>query len=351
MDRHAQYVVGVRSIGPNFENSSLEDLLAAEKAAAYKRSARRVMAVRLLFEGRTRQDVLSILHCAQSTLRTWIKRFNEYGVDGLLHDAERPGRPTKIPPEREEELKDLLRNPCRVGEDFWTARKLHGFLGDHWKVELGYSTLCENLHKLGFRLKTPQPWPGMRQDEEARKAFRQRLKALLADPDCEVWFGDETGIEGDPRPRRRWAERGVKTTTPYTGDHIRENLIGAVHPGSGELFVHAVPYVDREWFQLFLDGLAEATHDRVAAGKRMLLVLDNAGWHKVKSLNWHHIEPIYLPPYSPDMNPIERLWLVVKARWFTNHICHTHEELAQRVDEALRSLLADIDQVRSICGG
>jgi transposase len=42
--------------------------------------------------------------------------------------------------------------------------------------------------------------------------------------------------------------------------------------------------------------------------KKVILVLDNASWHKAKSLNWHHIEPVYLPPYSPDFNPIERFW-------------------------------------------
>ena len=42
-------------------------------------------------------------------------------------------------------------------------------------------------------------------------------------------------------------------------------------------------------------------------GKRLLLVLDNASWHKTKRLDWHHIEPVCLPPYSPDFNPIERL--------------------------------------------
>ncbi|MGD9818702.1 MAG: transposase, partial [Desulfomonilaceae bacterium] len=44
--------------------------------------------------------------------------------------------------------------------------------------------------------------------------------------------------------------------------------------------------------------------------------LCNASWHKSKSLNWGRFEPIFLPPYSPDLNPIERLWLIMKAQWF-----------------------------------
>ena len=310
---------------------------------------RRLMAIRLFFEKWQYEDVRKIIHVSPQQFRIWILRFNRYGIDGLTHDHDRPGRPTKIPAEKHDELKDLIRNPYQVGEDFWTARKLHGHLTEKWRVELGYSTLCANMHKLGFRLKVPQPWPGERQDEKKREQFRADLAGLMDDSACEIWFGDETGIEGDPRPRRRWAERGEKTRTPFTGDHVRENVIGAVCPSSGELFTHAVPYVDREWFQLFIDGLADITKQRHDEGKRVILILDNARWHKAKSLKWHHVEPMYLPPYSPDLNPIERLWLVLKARWFTNHICRNHEELSKRVDQAVKSFINTPADIQSIC--
>jgi len=107
--------------------------------------------------------------------------FNRYGIDGLTHNHERPGRPTKIPLEKHEELKDLIRNPYQVGEDFWTARKLHGYLSEKWQAELGYSTLCANMHKLGFRLKVPQSWSGERQDEKLREQFRIDLEHIKLD--------------------------------------------------------------------------------------------------------------------------------------------------------------------------
>jgi transposase len=340
----------MRRLLPNLENCSFAEIRAAEKCAASGRAHCRLMAIRLFFEGRDYDDIVSIMAVAAATLRTWIHRFNRFGIDGLTHDQERPGRPTKIPPEKHETLKDLLRNPHKIGEDFWTARKLHGFLAREWQVELGYSTVCQTMHKMGFALKSAQPWPGERQDEVLRQQFREKLEGIVADAQIDLWYTDETGIEGDPRPRRRWAERGVVTRTPYTGDHLRENVIGAVHPAGGELFAHVVPYVDREWYQLFLDGLAEQTRFKHEAGRRIVLILDNASWHKAKSLNWHHIEPMYLPPYSPDFNPIERLWLVLKARWFTNHICKSHEELAERVDQALKSFFEKPAEVQSICG-
>ena len=340
----------MRRIAPNFENASLEALQAAEKNAASNRAGRRLQALRLLFQGRTYEDVRSISDVAARTLSRWIKRFNDYGIDGLTHDRERAGRPTKIPPDKQEAFRELLRNPHQIGRDYWSARVLHGYLAKEWQIKMGYSTVCASMHAAGFDLKSAQPWPGMRQDPQKRAAYLEALKSLMQDVSLELWYGDETGIEGDPKPRRRWAEKGVKTTAPYTGDHIRENVIGAVCPVTGELFCHVVPWVDSEWFGLFLKGLADTTRERHKAGKRIVLILDNASWHKVKNLPWEHIEVRFLPAYSPDFNPIEHVWLVLKTWWFNNHHCNTHEALAQRVDQALMSFFNSPDIVRSICG-
>jgi transposase len=340
----------MRRIAPNFENCSCEELQAAERNAASKRGARRLQALRLLYTGYDYGEVAKIVDCTPKSLTLWIKRFNDYGLDGLTHDAERSGRPTKIPPEKHDAFKDLLRHPYQIGKDFWTARVLHGYLAQAWHLDMAYSTVCASMHAAGFDLKSTRPWPGMRQDPVARAAFQAVLQTLYDDARVELWFGDETGIEGDPKPRRRWAEKGVVTTVPYTGDHIRENVIGAVCPATGELFCHVVPWVDSEWFGLFLKGLAETTRARHQAGQRIVLILDNASWHKVQSLPKEHIEILYLPPYSPDFNPIEHVWLVLKTWWFNNHHCNTHEELAARVDLALRSFFDSPEIVRSICG-
>ena len=83
--------------------------------------------------------------------------------------------------------------------------------------------------------------------------------------------------------------------------------------------------------------------------QRQLLVLDNASWHKAGRLHWHHFEPVYLPGYSPDFNPIERLWLRLKADWFWDFIAHTEKELTARLCTALKSFVADPSKTASIC--
>ena len=67
--------------------------------------------------------------------------------------------------------------------------------------------------------------------------------------------------------------------------------------------------------------------------------MDNASWHKRKTTNWHNRQPMYLPPYSPDLNPIERIWLTMKARWFNNNVCKNEEKLSDRLDKDILDVI------------
>ena len=80
----------------------------------------------------------------------------------------------------------------------------------------------------------PEP-PNLEAWEDQREAFAMELLEFLEDPACEVFFGDEAGFEGDPRPRQKWVKRGSRPTQAYQGSHVRQNVIGAVNPASGEL--------------------------------------------------------------------------------------------------------------------
>ena len=228
----------------------------------------------------------------------------------------------------------------------WTALKVHGYLKEHLAVELGYRTAVRWLHELDFHLRVPRLWP-QDQDEVKRKEFLDQLNTWTADPLVDLWFMDESGIEGDPRPRRRWAQPGKPRTLPYLGKHIRQNVIGAVCPQSGALFCLIVDGVDGEVFQVYLDELAKAIPK--IEGRRQILIMDNASWHKMAQLDWHHFQPEYLPPYSPDFNPIERLWLRLKADWFADYIAQSSQELSARLCTALKSFIDDSAKTASIC--
>lgn len=86
-----------------------------------------------------------------------------------------------------------------------------------------------------------------------------------------------------------------------------------------------------------------------AAGGRVVLVRDNASWHKSASLNWHHIESKFLPPYSPDFNRIERLWLHLKGNQLAGFLTKSGAELSDKLFDSIRALLKTPDVLRSVC--
>jgi len=244
-------------VQPNPENATPEELRVAMEAAPNRRSFVRLQALRALRLGYARKEVCELCARTDRMVRLWIELFNRGGIDALITKA-RPGRRRKVKLERVRDLLlPVLENPAVVGQGHWTAVKLHGYLKEQLQLEFGYSTTVRWLHELNFHLRVPQPWPE-RQNEEARRRFREELQALCADPKVELWFGDESGIEGDPRPRRRWVQPGKPRTVPYLGDHIRQNVIGAVAPQTGELFTLIVEGVDTDVFQCFLDEFAKA---------------------------------------------------------------------------------------------
>jgi transposase len=196
-------------------------------------------------------------------------------------------------------------------------------------------TVVRLLDEKGYVLKVPQPWPD-RQDEVLREQSRRDLSALVEDEHVEVWYEDETGVQEEPKPR-----------VVHNGDHIRLNILGAVCPRTGEFFATEASHCDTDVFQAFLD---EAARSIAPTRKRNILILDNASWHKRKRLNWHFFEPLPLPPYSPDLNPIERIWLIMKAEYFSNIHCRNKAALLERADQALCALMDNPAKVSSAAG-
>lgn len=331
---------------PNPENATLDELKVAMEAASNLRSYIRLNAIRSLLLGIPRSTLCQQFCRSDRMVRLWIELFNRGGINALITRPQ-PGRPRKVKLERVRDLLvPVLENPAAAGQVHWTGVKVHGFLKEQLAVDLGYRTAIRWLHELNFHLRVPQPWPE-RQNQEQRQAFLVQLRQWAANDQVDLWFTDETGVEGDPRPRRRWVQPGKPRTVPYLGDHIRQNVIGAVAPKTGQFFSLVFDGVDTDVFQAFLDHLAEAVPKNPP--RRQLLIMDNASWHKAARLHWHHFEPVYLPGYSPDFNPIERLWLRLKADWFWDFIARSAEELTQRLCQALTSFVDQPEKTASIC--
>jgi len=134
-----------------------------------------------------------------------------------------------------------------------------------------------------------------------------------------------------PIQRRRITLRGVKPlgAVPYCFENFY--VYGAVEPTTGESFFLELPYLNTINFQIFLKEFAH--HYQNALN---IVLLDNGSCHQAKSLVIpDNVVCLFLPPYSPELNPIERLWQDVKAQlaWV---LAVRIEELEQQVETIIR---------------
>lgn len=126
-------------------------------------------------------------------------------------------------------------------------------------------------------------------------------------------------------------------------------LFSAVCPKSGESVSMIAPRVDASMMSLHLSWISEHVR-KTPAGHlvRVLLVLDGAGWHKSAELVVpDNITLIVLPPYSPELNPVERLWLALRSRTLSNRAFASIQDLEASAAHALRQLSPR--DLRSIC--
>lgn len=161
--------------------------------------------------------------------------------------------------------------------------------------------------------------------------------------DEEVWFQDESRFGTHSNIRHGWFKKGSRTGVPVKLGYKNFYLYSAVNPETGEDFSLTMPKVSSSCMNAFLRELARAYPDR-----KIVLVMDGAAWHKSGSLRFSdNIRIIIQPPYSPELNPVEKLWQYMKDKTIKNKIYETLEDIEEAVGDFLHGLTCT--DKKSIC--
>lgn len=156
-------------------------------------------------------------------------------------------------------------------------------------------------------------------------------------------FFDESRFGTHSKISHGWFKRGSRPQVPLKIGYQNFYLYSAVNSNDGSNFNLILPKVDTNHMNVFLSELSkEYPSDKIA------LIMDGAGWHKSKALKVpSNIIIFYLPPYSPELNPVERLWLYIKNNVLSNRIYDTLEELEIKLCEFIQGLQNQV--VKNIC--
>lgn len=141
-----------------------------------------------------------------------------------------------------------------------------------------------------------------------------------------------------------WAARGSRPVVPLQNEYEWVYLYGAVNPVSGEGCALVLPWANTDMMQLHLDAISE----QVGPHRHVVLVVDNAGWHTSRSLAIpENITLFPLPPYTPELNVIERLWHWIKEHAFSNHVYPDYDILVDAVSDMWRDVPSD--RIQTVC--
>jgi len=296
----------------------------------------RLQTLKLLLETEhSYAEVAEIVGRHPSRVKEWAKQFRAGGIEQLLTRGNGGGRKALMPENVAEALTEKLREGA-----FRTARQIEQWLEQEHQLKYGEGSIYYVLGKLGGRLKVPRPSHEKKDDAkevEFRTTLADQLKALQLPQDQEMslWVYDEMRYGLHPLLRKMWSLIGTRVVAPVNRRFKWGYVFGAIEvegPGSEFLYTDGL---GKPMDALFIKQIAESAPEKIH-----VIIGDGAGFHHKEGQDHEEALPanvkiLTLPPYSPELNPIEKFWDILK-----DTICTVNwkelGQLEQRITETLK---------------
>ena len=184
-----------------------------------------------------------------------------------------------------------------------------------------------------------------------KKPLKKILNEVIPNTEIELLFYDEAFFGRESTVTRGWYPRGLNAEVQCPITFEKVGTCGAVNPGNGCLYSLTFDGFNSDTFIYYLKWLLKAFKTK----KKIVLILDNASSHKshkVKEFVAKHkrrLELLYLPPYSPELNPIERVWKHLRYHVTHNVYFETLQLLEDAVIAYLKKYAKPNDSLKSLC--
>lgn len=313
--------------------------------AGWKRE--RLLAIKLGLENELNlQQIADQLGRGIQTIINWFEAFRKGGLERLLNKGKSTGRTSSLNEEQMALFKaELEKNQWRTGG------QAYAWLKKEFGVTFHPQRVYVYLKKLGARLKVPRP-SHRKKDLQAVAEFRQNLCQRLIDLELpkdrplRLWIYDEARYGLAPVVRRMWTSRGTEVVCPVEKRYQWGYVFGALQVGGGGCEFLLSPRVCKEADRCFLEQISARD-----PGAVHVVIGDGAGFHHRDGADGlpENIRLITLPPYSPELNPVEKLWDMMK-----DDLCHqcfdSLEECENAITKFLKAFWVDARNVFSLVG-
>jgi len=174
----------------------------------------------------------------------------------------------------------------------------------------------------------------------------QALKEAVQERSLRIMFEDEARFGRINDPRRCWAPYPIRPLVKAAIVQEFTYAFAAVSPHDGALDTLILPEVSTRAMNMFLHEVADRHPNDF-----ILMIMDSAGWHKARGLEIpENMRILHLPPYSPELNPVEHLWDDLREKEFPNKVFGTMEMLELTLMHGLAKMENSLERVKSITG-
>ena len=302
--------------------------------------------------GESPEVVARVFGVSRQAVYGWLALYRSGGWD-KLEAGKRGGRKPKLDGKAMRWIYQTvtMKNPLQLKFTYalWTAKMLGELIAQRFKVELSKASVCRLLGQLGLSPQRPV-WRAYQQQPEAVQKWLDEeypeIRLMAKREKAQIFFGDEAGVRSDHHAGTTWAPRGQTPVVSSTGARFSLNLISAVSAQGEMRFMVVDGTVGSSQFIEFIKRLL---HN--APGK-IFLIVDGHPSHKAKMVQ-KFVESVkdrfrlfFLPPYSPELNPDERVWNDLKNNRIGRTVVEDKVSLKAAVIGCMRSIQKNAERIR-----
>lgn len=320
------------------------------------RQVKYLLAVLAVIDGQSCAQVAVVLRVHEKTVAAWLRTFCCYGLQGAPRKKS-PGRPPKLTPAQKAELTTLIdAGPVQAGfrGACWRSPMIQQMIYDRFGVLYNIFYIAQLLKNLGFSYQKAA-FVSAHLDEGKRQAWHTttwpQLLRLAHERKALLLFGDEASFPQWGTLTYTWARRGQQPMVKTSGKRKGYKVFGLIDYFTGGFFYQGQEgRLNSAAYIAFLQRVLEHTTQPI------LLIQDGAKYHtsaETKAFfaqQTARLQVVQLPTYSPDYNPIEKLWKKIKQQDTHLHYFPTFEVLTEKVEQALLTFANAPEEVLALCG-